>query len=105
MFDILGTGVCILMISFILRQIVTTIIPFDMLFVVFPSVVLRIILFKKMKFIGVKDERTGHTTKWDISAWFRPKSHRFSLKAIAAAKWTSQTAYVDFCFYMSQSFF
>ena len=57
-------GVCV---SISLRSILDeTIVPFEVVFVGIPSLILCDILFGMIKFIPVKDERTGQTKRWAI---------------------------------------
>jgi len=49
-----------------LRSIIETIIPFEVMFVGILSLILCDILFGMIKFIPVKDERTGQTKRWAI---------------------------------------
>ena len=88
--------VCVLL-SFILRRVVSSIVPFEAIFVGILSFVCTDVLFGMIKFIPVKDERTGQTKRWAIGTWLHmPASHRFDLKARAAVKRVLKTTYVFF---------
>ena len=82
------------LISFIIRRVVSTIAPFESIFVGFLTVIFQNIFFSMVKFIPVKDKRTGQTKRWAIGTWFMPASHRFDLKARADLKRVLQTGYV-----------
>ena len=56
-------GVCV---SISLRSIFETIAPFEVVFLGILSPILMDILFGMIKFIPVKDERTGQTKRWAI---------------------------------------
>ena len=56
---------CVL-VSFLLRQAVTTILPFDAVILALSYMPLADILFGMLKFIPVKDHRTGQVKKWAI---------------------------------------
>jgi len=56
-------GVCVSISS---RSIIETIVPFECVFIGFPSLILMDILCGMIKFIPVKDERTGQTKHWAI---------------------------------------
>ena len=84
-------------VSILLRQIFTTIVPFESLLLVLFCAPLHTVLFGMIKFIPVKDERTGQTKRWAIGTWLHmPASHRFDLKARAAVKRVLKTTYVFF---------
>ena len=53
-------------VSISLRSIIETIIPFEVVFVGILSLILMDILCGMIKFIPVKDERTGQTKRWAI---------------------------------------
>ena len=53
-------------VSISLRSIFETIIPFEVMFLGIIGVILTDILFGMIKFIPVKDERTGQTKHWAI---------------------------------------
>ena len=56
------------------------------------------ILFGMIKFIPVKDKRTGQTKHHGLGTFIHmPATHRFDLKARAGVKRGIQTAYVKFC--------
>ena len=104
--------------SLLLRAAVTTIMPFEALFVAMLGVIVSHLLYAMIKFIPVKDKRTGQTKRWAIGTiiltysfplkfcytthdyiksgtWLHmPPSHRFDLKARAAVKRSITTTYV-----------
>ena len=53
-------------VSVSLRSIIETIVPFEVLFVGILGLILSDILCGMVKFIPVKDERTGQTKRWAI---------------------------------------
>ena len=53
-------------VSISLRSIAETIVPFEAMFVAFLGTILGDILLGMIKFIPVKDERTGLTKRWAI---------------------------------------
>ena len=56
------------------------------------------IFFAMIKFIPVKDKRTGQTKHYGIGTFLHmPATHRFDLKARARVKRGIQTVYVKFC--------
>ena len=55
-----------MLISFSLRSVFKTVVPFEALFVAVIAFILCDILFGMIKFIPVKDERTGQTKRWAI---------------------------------------
>ncbi len=56
-------GVCV---SISLRSIIEAIVPFEVVFVGILGLILMDILCGMIKFIPVKDERTGQTKRWAI---------------------------------------
>ena len=83
------------LLSFILRRVVSTIVPFETIFVATMTFVFTDILYGMIKFIPIKDEQTGVTKRWAIGTWLHmPASHRFDLKARAAVKRGLNTTYV-----------
>ena len=117
----LAISLVTLMLSFLLRLGVSTILPFEQIFVGGLSFIFTDILYGMIKFIPVKDKRTGQTKRWAIGTvsssisdgpllefshfcnsttlntgtWLHmPASHRFDLKARAAVKRNIQTTYV-----------
>ena len=56
-------AVCV---SISLRSIIETIVPFEVVFVGILALILADILYGMIKFIPVKDERTGQTKRWAI---------------------------------------
>eukprot|EP00938_MAST-03A_sp_MAST-3A-sp1_P000488 g488.t1 len=82
-----------------LRSIIETIIPFEVVFVGILTLILGDILYGMIKFIPVKDERTGQTKRWAIGTWLHmPASHRFDLKARARVKRGIQTTHLSCAF-------
>jgi hypothetical protein len=61
--------VCVL-ISILLRSSVNTIVPFEVLFVGTLGLILTDILYGMIKFIPVKDKRTGQVKRWAIGMIF-----------------------------------
>ena len=124
----LAASVVALMLSFLLRLGVSTILPFEVIIVGVLGIIVLDILYGMIKFIPVEDKRTGQTKRWAIGTLFSlisdeqlifnsshfcnsttpntgtwlhmPASHRFDLKARAAVKRNIQTTYViiDFSF-------
>jgi hypothetical protein len=106
------SAVCVL-ISILIRSSVNTIVPFEVLFVGILTLIASDILYGMIKFIPVKDKRTGQVKRWSIGMIFSslilhhtrtthshnktgtwlhmPASHRFDLKARAAVKRGIQT--------------
>lgn len=104
--------------SILLRRVFRTIVPFEVVILGCIGLPLSDVLFGMLKFIPVKDERTGQVKKWAIGnslpniatfttrtpishiqtgTWMHmPASHRFDLKARADVKRGLQTTYV-FC--------
>ena len=64
-----GSAVCVL-ISILLRSSVNTIVPFEVLFVGTLGLILTDILYGMIKFIPVKNKRTGHVKRWAIGIIF-----------------------------------
>ena len=62
---VLGSSVCMLL-SFLFRAGVLTIVPFELLFVAIVGFILLDILYGMIKFIPVKDKRTGQTKRYAI---------------------------------------
>ena len=114
------SAVCVV-ISVTLRNVlfIGIVVPFEALFVGLLSLILTNILYGMVKFIPVKDERTGLTKRWAVGmfksllfsllynlkltcniqstsgTWLHmPASHRFDLKARAAVKRCLRTGYV-----------
>ena len=56
-------GVCI---SISIRNITETIIPFEVIAIALIGLILMDIIYGMIKFIPVKDERTGQTKRWAI---------------------------------------
>ena len=56
-------AVCV---SILLRSIFEEIVPFEVVFVFVLGLILMDILYGMIKFIPVKDERTGQTKRWAI---------------------------------------
>ena len=103
--------------SILMRNPLATIVPFEVIFVVLLSSTMGAILYGTLKFIPVKDERTGQTKRWAIGTtalnlylysnfititqqcmhsgtWLHmPASHRFDLKSRTAVKRNAQTSY------------
>ena len=61
-----AASVVIVCVSVLLRSIIETIVPFEVVFVAFLGLILCDILYGMIKFIPVKDERTGQTKRWAI---------------------------------------
>jgi len=110
--SVAGSVVSVL-ISILMRSSANTIVPFEAMFVAILSLIVMDILFGMIKFIPVKDKRTGQLKTWSIGMIFSsfilhhaqtthshhktgtwlhmPASHRFDLKARAAVKRGIQT--------------
>ena len=58
------------LLSFLLRLGVSTIIPFEVIIVAILGLIIGDILYGMIKFIPVKDERTGQTKRWAIGTFF-----------------------------------
>ena len=109
------------LLSFLLRLGVSTILPFEVTIVGVLTMIVSDIVYGMIKFIPMKDKRTGQTKRWAIGTvsssisdkpllefshfcnsttlntgtWLHmPASHRFDLKARAAVKRNIQTTYV-----------
>ena len=54
------------LISFLLRRVISSIVPFEALFVAFLGFILSDVVYGMIKFIPVKDKRTGQTKSWAI---------------------------------------
>ena len=65
----IGTPLVCVFISFLLRAIVGTIVPFELVFVAIGGFVLTDIVFGMIKFIPVKNERTGKTKRWAMGTY------------------------------------
>ena len=61
-----AASVVVMSVSVSLRSIIETIIPFEAMFVGILTPILMDILFGMIKFIPMKDERTGQTKRWAI---------------------------------------
>jgi hypothetical protein len=107
-----ASAVCVL-ISFLMRSSLATIVPFESLFVGILGLIGGDILYGMIKFIPVKDKQTGQVKTWAIGIIFSsfilhhtrsshshnktgtwlhmPASHRFDLKARAAVKRSLRT--------------
>jgi len=94
--------------SILLRSFVNTMVPFETVFVSIITLTMMDILFGMIKFIPIRDKRTGQVKRWSIGMIFSsfilhhtrithshnktgtwlhmPASHRFDLKARAAVK-------------------
>ena len=59
------SAVCVLL-SFLLRRVPGTIMPFEVLFIGILSLIITQPLYGMMKFIPVKDKRTGQTKTWAL---------------------------------------
>jgi len=57
------------MLSFLFRLVVSTIIPFEVIIVAILGLIVVDILFGMIKFIPVKDKRTGQTKRWAIGTF------------------------------------
>ena len=66
MFAMVAVGSLYFLMSILLRQIITTILPFEVVILVFIVMPLIDILFGMLKFIPVKNERTGQVKRWAI---------------------------------------
>ena len=64
-----GSVVAVL-ISILMRSSVNTIVPFEVLFVGTLGLILTDILYGMIKFIPVKDKRTGQVKRWAIGMIF-----------------------------------
>ena len=62
----LAVSLVVFMLSFLFRLGVSTILPFEQIFVGGLSFIFTDILFGMIKFIPVKDKRTGQTKRWAI---------------------------------------
>jgi hypothetical protein len=58
------------LISILMRSSLNTIVPFEMLFASFLSLTVGDILYGMIKFISVKDKRTGQVKRWSIGMIF-----------------------------------
>jgi hypothetical protein len=96
------------LISIFMRTSVNTVVPFEVLFVAIIGMIAMEILYGMIKFIPIKDKRTGQVKRWSIGMIFSslilhhtrtthshnktgtwlhmPASHRFDLKARAAVR-------------------
>ena len=116
----LATSAVLFVLSFLLRLGVSTILPFEVTIVGVLTMIVSDILYGMIKFIPIKNKRTGQTKRWAIGiflscisdeqlylqfshfcnsttlntgTWLHmPASHRFDLKARAAVKRGVQTA-------------
>ena len=61
-----AASVVFMCVSISLRSAIETIIPFEVVFMGISSLILCDILYGMIKFIPVKDERTGQTKRWAI---------------------------------------
>ena len=61
-----ATSAVVVCISISLRSFFETILPFEVLFLGILGLILCDILYGMIKFIPVKDERTGQTKRWAI---------------------------------------
>jgi len=76
-----------------LKATVTSILPLEASVAGFVNFIITDILFGMIKFIPVKDKRTGQTKHYGVGTYLHmPASHRFDLKARAAVKRGIQTA-------------
>jgi len=108
------------LVSVLLRASLATIVPFEALFIGVTSCIVSDIVYGMIKFIPVKDKRTGQTKRWAIGmiclshhlssshfslqdhtlhaqtgTWLHmPASHRFNPKARGAVKRNITTTYV-----------
>ena len=81
-----GSVICIL-ISVTLRFFISTIVPFEALFVGIFGLVLAELLYSFLKCIPVRDEITKQVKLYAVGTWLHmPASHRFDLKARAAVR-------------------
>ena len=62
----LAVSLVVFLLSFLLRLGVSTILPFETLIVGVLSFIFTDILYGMIKFIPVKDKRTGQTKRWSI---------------------------------------
>ena len=78
--------------SMFLRSVVTTIVPFEAVFVAVLSIFATDIVYGMIKFIPVKDKRTKKIKRYSLGSWLHmPASHRFDLKARGSVKRTIKT--------------
>ena len=56
----------VVLLSFLSRLFVESIVPFEVVIMGIPGPILMDILYGMIKFIPVKDERTGQTKRWAI---------------------------------------
>ena len=66
----LAASLVVFMLSFLLRLGVSTIFPFEIIIVGVLSFIVGDILYGMIKFIPVKDKRTGQTKRWAIGTFF-----------------------------------
>ena len=57
-------------ISILMRSSLDSVVPFEALFIGFLSLILGDVLYGMIKFIPVKDKRTGQTKRWAIGMIF-----------------------------------
>jgi hypothetical protein len=108
------------LISILMRSSVNTVVPFEVLFMAILGFIVGDILYGMIKFIHIKDKRTGQVKTWAIGMIFSsfilyhtrtthshnktgtwlhmPASHRFDLKARAAVKRGLRTTQVSLAF-------
>ena len=66
----LATSAVLFVLSFLLRLGVSTILPFEVPIVGVLTMIVSDILYGMIKFIPVKDKRTGQTKRWAIGTFF-----------------------------------
>ncbi len=129
MLAMVAIGTLDTLVSILIRQVFATILPFEPLFVMNIGLFLGNVLFAMIKFIPVKDERTGQVKRWALGTnhisqisllarqehtfhthtfntgtWLHmPASHRFDPKARAAFKRAFLTTYVFSRIFLHQS--
>ena len=68
----LTMSLVVFIVSFVLRLGVATILPFEPIIVAGLGLIATDILFGMIKFIPVKDKRTGQTKRWAIGTFSLP---------------------------------
>ena len=62
----IATSATYALLSFLLRSVKGTIVPFEVVFARMVNMIMGDIIFGMIKFIPVKNERTGQTKRWNI---------------------------------------
>ena len=72
----LATFLVVFLLSFLLRLGVSTILPFEVIIAGIIGLIVGDTLYGMIKFIPVKDKRTGQTKRWAIGTFFSSISDR-----------------------------